>query len=428
MSQFLAAGPAVALPQIAADFSNGNRNITEVIPQVAFFFTVPVLTQGLGTMIWQPLIRKYGRRPIYILSFSGYLATAIWSGMSTAFNSELTARALLGFFSGAGEVLGPATIGDIFFLHERGSMIAFYNFAVGSGVSVGIIASGFIVASHNWRVIYWVGSGLIGLTLILIIFTFPETAYNRSYKNSEDGDIYDDPKKPYRLSLSIVLDDEKARLDRWYREQDKLSSDTESIELTVIQNMEERLRRLEAAVLGNQQYTALSTIQRRKSSYWRTLSFRTGQIYTKSSLLQMFTRPFGLILLPPVLWATVVMSALIGFAIALASTFANDFARVYNFTPFQSGLAFIGSLVGGILAIPAGGPLGEAIANYFTMRNKGIREPEFRLPALTVSMVMSPLGLVLYGIGMEKALAWWVPVVGIGLSKYYFVWDSRIMS
>jgi hypothetical protein len=29
---------------------------------------------------------------------------------------------------------------------------------------------------------------------------------------------------------------------------------------------------------------------------------------------------------------------------------ANDFQRVYNFTPFQAGLGFFGSLLGGILA------------------------------------------------------------------------------
>jgi hypothetical protein len=36
-------------------------------------------------------------------------------------------------------------------------------------------------------------------------------------------------------------------------------------------------------------------------------------------LWKMFVRPFGLILLPPVLWATLVMSVLVGFAVALSS-------------------------------------------------------------------------------------------------------------
>jgi len=82
------------------------------------------LTQGTGNLLWQPLINKYGKRPMYIISFTGYLLAAVWSGMSTGYGSELTARILLGFFSGAGKCLGPATISDVFFIHELRSVMA----------------------------------------------------------------------------------------------------------------------------------------------------------------------------------------------------------------------------------------------------------------------------------------------------------------
>ena len=125
MCTFLAAGPTVALVQIAMDFGGGaNADLAALIPQVAFFFTTSALTQGTGNLIWQPLINKYGKRPWYIISFSGYLLTALWSGATSDYKSELVARILLGFFSGAGECLGPATITDVFFLHERGTAMA----------------------------------------------------------------------------------------------------------------------------------------------------------------------------------------------------------------------------------------------------------------------------------------------------------------
>jgi MFS family permease len=44
--------------------------------------------------------------------------------MSTSYESGLTARILLGLFSGAGECLDPATISDVF-LHERGIAMAY---------------------------------------------------------------------------------------------------------------------------------------------------------------------------------------------------------------------------------------------------------------------------------------------------------------
>jgi MFS family permease len=198
-----------------------------------------------------------------------------------------------------------------------------YNFATGSGVSIGIIISGIITLNNSWRAIYWAGAVMIGFLIILIIFTIPETAYNRSYEDSEEGDIIEDKKNPYRLSLSIILKgEEKARIARLNQENNRLeplSEDEVPNETSVIQRMEERIRRLEAAVLGNNQYSPLSSGLSPKKSYWSTLSLFTGEIYTQDSLWKMFVRPFGLIILPPVLWATLVMSSLVGFTVALSS-------------------------------------------------------------------------------------------------------------
>ena len=125
MCAFLAAGPTVAIVQIAKDFGGGTTaDLAVLIPEVSFFFTTTALTLCPGTLLRQPLINKYGRRPIYIISSTGFLITAIWSGLSTRYASELVARILLGFFSGAGDCLGPAIITDVFFLHERATAVA----------------------------------------------------------------------------------------------------------------------------------------------------------------------------------------------------------------------------------------------------------------------------------------------------------------
>lgn len=137
-----------------------------------------------------------------------------------------------------------------------------YHFAAVSGASFGIIVSGIITRNNSWRTIYWAGASMIGCLIILIIFTIPETAYNRSYDDSDEDPVLEDKKNPYRLSTGLLSE---------------------------------------------------------KKSYWRTISLFTGERYTQDSLWKMFTRPFGLILLPPVLWATVVKSALFGSALALLS-------------------------------------------------------------------------------------------------------------
>jgi hypothetical protein len=65
--------------------------------------------------------------------------------------------------------------------------------------------------------------------------------------------------------------------------------------------------------------------------------------------------------------------------------------------------------------------LSDWVADYFTRRNNGIREPEMRLPAIMVGAITGPLALALYGCGIKWEMHWMVPTLGIGLSKFSFV-------
>lgn len=124
-SNFLAAGPSVALISITTDFFGPpGPDLSGNIAKVAYFFTSTALLQGMSNLMWMPLIAKFGRRPIYVVSFALYTAFSAWAGGATSYNSSLGARIMMGFASGAAECLAPLTISDLFFLHERGTIMA----------------------------------------------------------------------------------------------------------------------------------------------------------------------------------------------------------------------------------------------------------------------------------------------------------------
>lgn len=103
---FLAAGPSVDIVAITVDFfgvAPPSPLFFPAVSKVAYCFTTTALLQGTGNIFWMPLILKYGRRPIYIISFTGYTACSIWAGVSKTFASELASRVMMGVFSGAGE-------------------------------------------------------------------------------------------------------------------------------------------------------------------------------------------------------------------------------------------------------------------------------------------------------------------------------------
>lgn len=247
-----------------------------------------------------------------------------------------------------------------------------------------LTASRLITIQHNWRVIYEVASAFIGLILLLAFFTFPETAYNREEKLTtglQAHHLQQLPASPTNMTAGSDKADEKYTADVEHAS----SSDTPP----------------------------------QRKSYLQLLNVFSGN-YTTEPFYKIFLRPMGLICLPPVLWSALVESVTIGFVVAVTSNVDTAFEATYGFESWQVGLCFISACVGSLVGIPAGGHLGDRVADYFTRRNGGMREPEMRLPAMVPSLVTTPLALILYGVGIQKKLHWMCPTVGLGLCKSSF--------
>ena len=154
----------------------------------------------------------------------------------------------------------------------------------------------------------------------------------------------------------------------------------------------------------------------KKYTYVQSLRLFHGKL-TNESLFRLAMRPVALLVIPPILWATITMSVTIGFLVAISSNFASAFSATYDFKPWQSGLCFVSGFIGSLIGIFFGGHVSDMWSNWLTRRNGGIREPEMRLPAISIGMVISPLALVLYGVGIDNKLHWMVPTLGLGFRK-----------
>lgn len=362
-------------------FGPEGPNFNAQISKVSFFYTTTALTQGVGMLFWMPLIVKYGRRPIYVISFILYFATGIWSGFAKTYGVELAGRIIMGFAAGAGECLGPLTIADLFFLHERGTVMATYTAALSMGVSGGIIIDGLITISLHWRYIYYVACALIGGVTLLVILTFPETTFQRNIE------------QPHEYSVTTSV-------------QGKSGSN----------NM---------AISGHNENGITHSVPE-KISYIGSLRLFNKTNFTSESLIRVFLRPIVLIILPSVLWTSLVFAVTIGFLVAISSNFATAFSTTYGFGSWQSGLCFISGLLGSFIGVLFGGNLSDWCADWFTKRNGGIREPEMRLPSIVIGGVCAPVALILYGVGINNQLHWMVPTLGLGVLNFAIVQATNV--
>lgn len=73
--------------------------------------------------------------------------------------------------------IAPTTIADIYFVHHQGAKIALYGLSVLIAAQIGPMLSSFIIYSIGPAWSFWILACCLGVNLITIFFTMPETMY-----------------------------------------------------------------------------------------------------------------------------------------------------------------------------------------------------------------------------------------------------------
>ncbi|KAI5236978.1 MFS general substrate transporter [Aureobasidium subglaciale] len=387
LSNFVAAGPSIALVELTNDIFHAYppsplipatlapasiARFTDGLTKAAYLFSGAALVQGISNLLWVPVALKYGRRKVYVFAFLLFGATTIWAARAEPFANLLAARLVMGWFAGTAECVAPLTVADLFFLHERGTYMAIFAAALSAGAPLGSIVGGFFTLATDWRAMYYLSTGLIFLFTLLAYLTMPETAYIRT---------------PEVHELEPV--------SRISKDFDKSPADLQ---------VERLLPEPIAEASGRPG----------KKTFRENLAFVTPA-QTKESFLKIFIRPILLLVLPPVIWSTVIIGLVVGIVVVLSVSLANDFHTIYQFETWQAGLCWISVIIGSAIGMPVCGILTDTTADFFTARAGGIREPEHRLPFCILPALMLTGGLLIYGFGLEHHTHWIVPVVGLAI-------------
>lgn len=342
-----------AYSQLARDF-----NIT--IVEASYQTTVVITLNGIGPFLWVPLANAYGRRPVYLFTTLLGFASILGSAYARTYGQLIGARVVNGLFPAA-MALGPSTVVDCFFFHERGRAMGLFTVILTTGAHIAPILGGLVGQFLGWRWIFKFTAILDGVMFLVILVGLPETLYVRNMDNELSPSAPPDRRESTAAPLAL-----KAYVTR--------------------------LRPYAGPFPGMKLRLA--------DFVWPAL--RTAQY-------------------PSVLFPAAYYAAQYGFGSILpAVTVAAIFRERFGWDTLEIGLAYGAALtVGGVLGESVSGVILDGIVKRARHRLGGVNPaPEARLQAIWTGAILLPLGLLIYGFTIEYRTHWFVPLFGMGLSVF----------
>lgn len=262
-----------------------------------------------------------------------------------------------------------------------------------SALTIAKIVSGVMDLHTGWRSFWWLNVGIIGLSILMVIFMFPETKWHRAHpdefltdnavktvdtssKNSSSADNVEVRALCHTYKGKLIPYVQALPSQRRYSTLTDFNQDVEKTGITRVQTQENAMSRQDTAArdpwLGK---GAPSRLQ------WGVYTPSPNPL--KSMLLDVWI-PWKLFAFPIVEFSSFVVSWSCSSFLTLNLTQSQNFAAPpYNFSPQSIGFMNFAILAGAMIGLFTAGPLSDWVSARATKKNRGIREPEMRLPAMS---------------------------------------------
>ncbi|KAK1048601.1 hypothetical protein LTR74_017511 [Friedmanniomyces endolithicus] len=256
-----------------------------------------LLGVGIAGFIFVASARVWGKRHLYLIGTIIIIISSAWGGASGDGNAEATLvgvqrrkrlyNSLLAarFFQGIGlapfEALVNASVGDLYFVHERGLRMALSNLSLFGGAFFTPVIVGKLTSTLGWQWSFYLLAIFAAAMLPLVILFVPETTYTRADRLNTD--IARTPNAEYYKPTSHELQPPSPGT----------SSPSNPTPTT----------------------TAPALLSR------ANLSPFNGR-HTPTPFLKLLLRPFPLFLHPGILWACLIQGTLIGWTVLIGIVLA----------------------------------------------------------------------------------------------------------
>lgn len=158
-------------------------------------------------------------------------------------------------------------------------------------------------------------------------------------------------------------------------------------------------------------------VTEQRASYASSLRLWKGS-FTPTPMWKIFLRPLVIFWYPAVFWAFLLYGATLTWIVVFSVVNATIFtAPPYNFSVSQTGLISLSPFVLSIIGELISGPLNDYVCLWLAKKNRGIYEPEFRLPTIILPMIIGIAGFYGFGATIHYQTHWSGPVLCFGLAN-----------
>ncbi|GKT63597.1 major facilitator superfamily transporter [Colletotrichum tofieldiae] len=343
-----------------------------------------LLGVGAAAIFFVPSARVWGKRHLFIVGTCILIASSAWAGaVGTSYNSLLGARIVQGIGCTPFETLVNAAVGDLYFVHQRGSRMAFTNLAVFGGAFFTPIVVGKITHSIGWWWTFYLEAIFCAVMLPAVFFLCPETSYRRDAALNTDI-----------AAESIELVNKPGSFNDG--PSSSPSDDREKLTAGSSTNApgQEAGRGPHGPKKTFVQSLALFDGRKTDEGYWKLL-----------------LRPFPLFVQPAFLWGCLIQGTMIGWTVFIGVIVAAIFlGPPYYWNEVNAGYAYVGAFVGALVGFIIAGVFADWSAKFMTRRNGGIYEPEFRIVMVLPMFIVGCMGL--YGFAITSA--------GLATREYHY--------
>ncbi|EME39285.1 hypothetical protein DOTSEDRAFT_75122 [Dothistroma septosporum NZE10] len=339
-----------------------------------------LLGVGIAGFIFVASGRIWGKRHLYIGGTLLIIVSSAWGGGSGHnYNSLLAARFFQGVALAPFEALVNASVGDLYFVHERGKRMALSNLSLFGGAFFTPVIVGKMTHTLGWKWVFYFIAIFTAALLPLVIFFCPETAYvrdshyntdtawERMREGSDSQELKESPSSEYHNRTSF---DKSAQANETFQDNH------------------------EAAATPHNTVPAYS---------WRSkeaLMPFSGR-KTNESFFKLLFRPLPLFFHPGILWACLIQGTIIGWTVLIGIVLAAIMlGPPLFFNEVETGYMYTGAFIGALMGFALASLMSDPCARWLTRKNRGIYEPEFRLVIVIPMLIVGCAGL--YGFGITS--------------------------